>query len=213
MKKGKLFLVGFGPGSQDHLTKRAKEAIAESETIIGYTTYIRLVKPLCEGKEVIYTGMTEELARARKAVEMAYAGKKVALVSSGDVGIYGMAGPAFECLKEKGWRRGGDIDVEVVPGVTAGSACASIMGAPLGHDFCNISLSDLLTDWNVIKQRLEAAAKADFVTVLYNPKSGRRTKQIAEAQKIFLQYRKGTTPVALVKSAYRDLEQIVLTDL
>jgi len=213
VKKGKLFLVGFGPGSQDHLTQRAKEAIAEAEIIIGYTTYIRLVKPLCEGKEVIYTGMTEELARARKAVDMAYAGKKVALVSSGDVGIYGMAGPAFECLKEKGWKRGGTIDVEVVPGVTAGSACASIMGAPLSHDFCNISLSDLLTPWEVIKQRLEAAAKADFVTVLYNPKSGRRTKQIVEAQKIFLQYRKSTTPVALVKSAYRDLEQIVLTDL
>lgn len=213
MKKGKLFLVGFGPGSEDHLTKRAREAIAEAETIIGYTTYIRLVKPLCEGKEVIYTGMTEELARARKAVEMAYAGKKVALISSGDVGIYGMAGPAYECLKEKGWRRGGEIEVEVVPGVTASSACASVLGAPLMHDFCSISLSDLLTPWDVIKQRLEAAAKADFVTVLYNPKSGRRTRQIAEAQQIFLQYRKSSTPVGLVKSCYRDLENIVLTDL
>jgi precorrin-3B C17-methyltransferase len=210
---GKLTLVGFGPGSQDHLTFRAKAAIEEAEVVIGYSTYIKLVKPLCEGKKVIYTGMTEELARARKAVDLAHEGKKVALISSGDVGIYGMAGPAYELLKERGWKRGEGIDVEVIPGVTAASSCASALGAPLMHDFCCISLSDLLTPWDLIVQRVEAAARADFVVVLYNPRSGRRTKQIVETQRILLQHRKPTTPVGIVKSCRRDLEKIVLTDL
>jgi precorrin-2 C(20)-methyltransferase len=210
---GKLMLVGFGPGNHDHLTYRAREAIAEAEVVIGYTTYIKLVKPLCEGKQVIYTGMTEELSRARKAVDLACEGKKVVLVSSGDVGIYGMAGPAFEILKERGWKRDGGVEVEVIPGVTAASACASVLGAPLVHDFCTISLSDLLTPWNLILTRLEAAAKADFVVALYNPKSGRRTKQIAEAQRILLAHRSPKTPVGLVKSCYRDLEKVVLTTL
>ena len=210
---GKLFLVGFGPGSHDHLTFRAKAAIEEAEVVIGYTTYIKLVKPLLTGKKVIYTGMTEELARARKAVDLAYEGQKVALISSGDVGVYGMGGPAYEILKERGWKRGEGIAVELIPGVTAASSCASVLGAPLMHDFCCISLSDLLTPWDVIAQRLEAAAKADFVVSLYNPKSGRRTRQIQEAQRILLQYRKPTTPVGLVKSCYRDLEKVVLTTL
>lgn len=212
-KKGKLFLVGFGPGNHDNITFRAKQAIDESEIIIGYRTYINLVKELINGKQVIYTGMTEELARARKAIETAYEGKKVALISSGDVGIYGMAGPCFELLKEKGWKPGEGIDVELVPGVTALSSCASVLGAPLMHDFCSISLSDLLTPWEVIQQRIEAAAKADFVIALYNPKSGRRTRQIQETQKILLKYRSPDTPVGLVKSCKRDMENIVLTNL
>jgi precorrin-2 C(20)-methyltransferase len=210
---GKLMLVGFGPGSHEHLTFRAREAIGEAEVVIGYTTYIKLVKSLCDGKQVIYTGMTEELSRARKAIDLAYEGKRVALISSGDVGVYGMAGPAFEILKERGWRRGEGIEVEVVPGVTAASSCASVLGAPLVHDFCTISLSDLLTPWPLIIERLQAAAKADFVVALYNPKSGRRTKQIVEAQRILLQHRSPETPVGLVKSCYRDLEKIVLTTL
>jgi precorrin-2 C(20)-methyltransferase len=210
---GKLYLVGFGPGSQDHLTYRAKAAIEDAQVVIGYSTYIKLVKPLCQGKKVIYTGMTEELARARKAVDLATEGQKVALISSGDVGIYGMAGPTYEILKERGWKRGEGIEVEVIPGVTAASSCGSVLGAPLMHDFCCISLSDLLTPWDIIMRRLEAAAQADFVVVLYNPKSGRRTRQIQEAQRILLQHRKPTTPVGLVKSCRRDLEKIVLTDL
>jgi len=206
-------LVGFGPGQHDHLTFRGRSAIEEAEVIIGYTTYIKLVKPLCEGKQVIYTGMTEELSRARKAIDLAYEGKRVALISSGDVGIYGMAGPAFEILKERGWKRSEGIEVEVVPGVTAVSACASVLGAPLVHDFCTISLSDLLTPWNLIVERIDAAARADFVVALYNPKSGRRTKQIVEAQQILLRYRSPKTPVGLVKSCYRDLQKVVLTTL
>src|SRR5487761_838228 len=199
---GKLMLVGFGPGQHDHLTFRGRAAIEEAEVIIGYTTYIKLVKPLCEGKQVIYTGMTEELSRARKAIDLAYEGRRVALISSGDVGVYGMAGPSFEILKERGWRRGEGIEVEVIPGVTAASSCASVLGAPLMHDFCTISLSDLLTPWNLIVERIDAAAKADFVVALYNPKSGRRTKQIVEAQQILLRYRSAKTPVGLVKSCY-----------
>lgn len=213
MNKGKLFLIGFGPGDHDHLTFRAKEAIGEAEIVIGYRTYVNLVKELIAGKQVIYTGMTEELSRARKSIELAYEGKKVALISSGDAGIYGMAGPCFELLKEKGWKPGEGIDVEVIPGVTALSSCASVLGAPLVHDFCSISLSDLLTPWDVIEQRIEAAAKADFVIVLYNPKSGRRTRQIQETRRILLKYRAPETPVGLVKSCKRDMENVVVTNL
>ncbi len=210
---GKLFLVGFGPGNHDHLTFRAREAIGEAEVIIGYRTYVRLVRELIEGKEVHYTGMTEELDRARKAVDFAYAGRKVALISSGDVGIYGMAGPALEILKEKGWRRGCGVDVEVVPGVTALSACGSVLGAPIIHDFAAISLSNLLTPWEVIVKRIEAAAGADYIIALYNPKSGRRTQQIVETQKILLKYRRPDTPVGIVKSGLRQGQRVVQTTL
>jgi len=210
---GKLFLVGFGPGNHDHLTFRAKSAISEAEVIIGYRTYVRLVRELVQGKEVHYTGMTEELERARKAVSFAYAGRKVALISSGDVGIYGMAGPALEILKEKGWRRGSGVEVEVVPGVTALSACASILGAPVVHDFAAISLSNLLTPWEVIVRRIEAAAQADYIIALYNPKSGRRTQQIVETQKILLRYRRPDTPVGIVKSGLRQGQRVVQTTL
>jgi precorrin-2 C(20)-methyltransferase len=210
---GKLFLVGFGPGNHDHLTFRAREAIGEAEVIIGYRTYVRLVRELIGGKEVHYTGMTEELERARKAVDFAYAGRKVALISSGDVGIYGMAGPALEILKEKGWRRGCGVDVEVVPGVTALSACGSVLGAPIIHDFAAISLSNLLTPWEVIVKRIEAAAAADYVIALYNPKSGRRTQQIVETQKTLLKYRRADTPVGIVKSGLRQGQRVVQTTL
>lgn len=211
-KRGKLFLVGFGPGSHEHLTFRAKAAIDEAEIVIGYRTYILLIKDLLHGKKVIYTGMTEELSRARRAIEFAFEGHKVALISSGDVGIYGMAGPAFELLKERNWTPG-ELDVEVIPGVTAVSSCASILGAPLVHDFCTISLSDLLTPWDVIVKRLKGAAESDFVIGLYNPKSGRRTRQIVEAQRIISQYRTPQTPVGIIKSCKRELENVVITTL
>ena len=210
---GKLYLVGFGPGSHDHLTFKAKAAIDDAQTIIGYRTYVMLVKELIKGKEVFYTGMTEELDRARRAVELAWKGKRVALISSGDVGIYGMAGPALECLKERGWTRGCGLEVEVVPGVTALSACGALLGAPIIHDFCAISLSNLLTPWEVIVRRIEAAAVADYVVALYNPKSGRRTQQIVETQKIMLRHRRPETPVGLVKSGSRVGERVVITTL
>lgn len=213
MKAGKIILVGFGPGSKEDMTYRARTAIAEADVVIGYSTYIKLVEDLLEGKEVVRKGMTEEIDRCIEAYEQAKLGKTVAVVSSGDIGIYGMAGPTYEVLLQSGWKPGGAIAVEVVTGSTALSACASLVGAPLTHDFCSISLSDLLTPWPVIAQRLEAAARADFVVALYNPKSGRRTSQIAEAQRILLQYRKADTPVAIVKSAYRKRQSLQMTTL
>ena len=214
---GKIMLVGIGPGHVEHMTARARAAIAEADTIIGYVTYIKLVADLIEGKEVIRKSMTEELDRAIEALARAREGKKVALISSGDAGVYGMAGPTFEVLFQAGWRpyegEDGDIEVEIVPGVSALNSCAALVGAPLTHDFCAISLSDLLTPWPVIARRLDAAAAADFVVALYNPKSGRRTRQIVEAQRLFLRHRAPDTPVAIVKSAYRRREQIVFTTL
>lgn len=210
---GILYVVGIGPGAHDHATPAALAAIADAEVVVGYTTYVKLVKDLVAGKEVVRTGMTEEIGRARAAVERARAGAKVALISSGDAGVYGMAGLVFQVLRDLGWRRGEAPELRIVPGITALSSCASLVGAPLVHDFCAISLSDLLTPWPVIARRLEAAAAADFVVGLYNPASGRRTRQIVEAQAILRRHRDGTTPVALVKSAYRKLEHAVLTDL
>jgi len=157
--------------------------------------------------------MTEEIGRARTAVERARDGAKVALISSGDAGVYGMAGLVFQVLRDLGWKRGDSPELHIIPGVTALNSCASLMGAPLVHDFCAISLSDLLTPWPVITRRIEAAAQADFVIGLYNPASGRRTRQIVEAQSIIRKYRDGATPVALVKSAYRKMQHAVLTDV
>lgn len=223
-------LVGIGPGSAEHMTARARTAIAEADTVIGYVTYIKLVADLLEGKEIIRKSMTEELDRAIEALARAKEGKKVALISSGDAGVYGMAGPTFEVLFQAGWtppevrveedeeggvRRivGEGIEVEVIPGASAINSCAALVGAPLTHDFCSISLSDLLTPWPTIARRLDAAASADFVVALYNPKSGRRTRQIVEAQRIFLRHRDPDTPVAIVKSAYRRRQNIVFTTL
>jgi precorrin-3B C17-methyltransferase len=211
--KGTLSIVGIGPGAADHSTPAALRAIAEADLIVGYTTYIRLVRDLIPGKEVVKTGMTEEIGRARAAVERARAGARVAIISSGDAGVYGMAGLVFQVLQEIGWKRGDSPELRLVPGMTALNATASLVGAPLGHDFCAISLSDLLTPWPVIARRIEAAAGADFVIGLYNPASGRRTRQIVEAQRIIARHRPDTTPVALVKSAYRKLQEVELTDV
>lgn len=213
MKKGKILLVGFGPGAVEHMTYRARAAIEESDVVIGYTTYIKLVKELLDGKEVVRKGMTEEIDRCIEAYEHAKKGKIVALISSGDIGIYGMAGPTYEVLLQAGWTPESDIEVEIVPGATALNACAALVGAPLTHDFCSISLSDLLTPWTTIARRLDAAAYADFVIALYNPKSGRRTQQIVEAQRIMLLHRKADTPVAVVKSGYRRRQDIQMTTL
>ena len=212
-KTGKIMLVGLGPGSHDYLTARARAAIAEADTVIGYATYIRLVADLLEGKEVLKKAMTEELDRAIEALDRARQGKKVALISSGDAGVYGMAGPTFEVLFQAGWTPDSEIEVEIVPGASALNTCASLVGAPLTHDFCAISLSDLLTSWPTIARRLDAVAYADFVVALYNPKSGRRTGQILEAQRLFLRHRDRETPVAVVKSAYRPKQRIEFTTL
>ncbi len=212
-KTGKILLVGIGPGAEEQMTLRARTAIEESDVVIGYSTYIKLVEHMLMGKEVVSKGMTEEIDRCKEAWEQAKAGKTVALVSSGDIGVYGMAGPTYEVLLQSGWSPDSDIQVEGIPGTSALNAAASLVGAPLTHDFCAISLSDLLTPWPQIAQRLKAAGRGNFVIALYNPKSGRRTEQIIEAQRILLQYRAPTTPVAIVKSAYRKRQDIIRTQL
>ncbi len=214
--RGKLLLIGFGPGAHEHLTYRARAAIAEAEVVIGYTTYIKLIADLLEGKEVHRKGMSEELDRVHLAYDMAKQGRKVALISSGDICVYGMAGPALEVLTERGWMGldDPDVEVEVVPGVSAVNAIASLVGAPLTHDYCTISLSDQLTPWPVIERRVIAATEGDFVVALYNPQSKRRTWQLPETVALMLAHgRSPQTPVAIVKSAYRRRQNIVLTTL
>lgn len=213
-KKGKLYVVGFGPGDFKHITARAVEALQESDFIIGYKTYVELIQDLVTDETaVISTGMTEEVSRAQEAVRQAESGKIVAVISSGDSGVYGMAGLVYEVLIEKGWTEATGVPIEIIPGISAINSCGSLLGAPIMHDSCTISLSDHLTPWDLIAKRVEAAAMADFVIALYNPRSGRRTRQIVEAQRILLQYRSPDTPVGLVKSAYRERQHIIITNL
>lgn len=210
---GRLWLVGTGPGRLDQITPAAQAAIAQADAIVGYSLYIDLIKPLLRpGQLVEAMPITQERQRADRAIVLAQWGLTVAVVSSGDCGIYGMAGLVLEQLRHLNWD-GKTPQVQVFPGITALQAAASRVGAPLMHDFCAISLSDLLTPWAVIETRLTAAAQADFVVALYNPKSQTRTQQIAAAQRIFLQHRSPHTPVALVKAAYREDEQVTLTTL
>ncbi len=282
--RGALCLVGLGPGHPDHMTGRARAVVAGAEVIVGYTTYLELLGGLIAGKRVVETGMTEEVDRARAAVELAEDGHRVAVVSSGDAGIYGMAGLVMEVLAARGWRpaapagrtapaggaaparwewepAGGEeagravrlftrpreqaaetrargargeapaggtspvggaavagggaavLEVEVVPGVSALNAAAALVGAPLMNDFAVVSLSDHLTPWEVIARRLEAAGAGDFVVVIYNPKSGRRTWQLEEAVRILRRHRPGGTPAAAVKSAFRERQRVVVTTL
>jgi precorrin-3B C17-methyltransferase len=203
----------MGPGALEQMTPAARAAIEGAEVVLGYRAYLYLAAPLLGGKEVVSSPMMHEAERARDAIARACAGARVALVSSGDAGIYGMASLVLEILRDQGWRRGDGFDLAVLPGVTALGSCASLAGAPLGHDFCAISLSDLLTPWPVIARRLEAAASADFVIGLYNPASTRRRRPLAEACAILSRHRPGSTPVAVVTDAYRDGERAVLTDL
>jgi precorrin-3B C17-methyltransferase len=211
---GSICIIGFGPGAAEHLTPAARAAIEGCDVCIGYRTYIDLVRPLLAGKKIVATGMTEEIDRGRKALQLAREGKRVAIVSSGDSGVYGMAGLTYEVLQENGWDpENPDVEVTVVPGITAACSIGAILGAPLNHDFCSISLSTLLTPWEAIEKRLRAAAEADFVTALYNPKSARRDWQIVKAQEIFLGHRLPTTPVGVVKSGWREGEIVVRTTL
>jgi len=196
----------------EHLTPKARRSIDSAEVVIGYKTYLGLIEPLLVGKEVISSGMRQERERCGKAVEVASAGRCVALVSGGDPGIYGMAGLVFEILSLHRVPQP-CFTVEVVPGIAALNACASRLGAPIMHDFASISLSDLLTPWEVIEKRLEAASSADFVIVLYNPKSRGRTQQITMARDTVLKYRDGNTPVGIVRHATRDDETITITTL
>ncbi len=207
---GKVTVVGIGPGSLMDMTERARRAIDEAEVLVGYHTYIELIEPLIKGREVIGTGMRQEVERCRAAVEAALT-KSVVVVSSGDAGVYGMAGLVLELLLniDKSQRPA----FEVISGVSAVNAAASVLGAPLMHDFAVISLSDLLTPWELITKRVELAAQADFVIALYNPKSHKRIENIREVQEIVLKYRSKNTPVGIVTGASRSNETKVITTL
>jgi precorrin-3B C17-methyltransferase len=206
---GKIFLVGIGPGAIDHMSLRALGVIKEADVIIGYRTYLNLIRELVEGKETISKGMRQEMDRARLAVAKAREGKRVAVVSSGDPGVYAMASAVLEYMKEERV----DADVEVVPGITAATAAAARLGSPLGNDFAVISLSDLLTPWDVVEKRVEEAAKGDFVLVLYNPKSRKRDWQIKRTADIIMRYRGKDAAVGIVKNATRLGEEITITTL
>jgi precorrin-3B C17-methyltransferase len=190
-------------------TRRAENAIAASSVIVGYQRYLDLIQDLLAGKEVISSGMTKELERCNAALEAASRGKTVALISSGDAGIYGMAGLALELAATNSM----DISIEIIPGLTSATAAAAKLGAPLMLDFAAISLSDLLVPWETIRKRLEAVAAADMVVVLYNPRSRKRTAQLTEAAEILRRYRPGTTPVGIATSVGTEDESIVISDL
>ncbi len=222
----KLFVVGIGPGDLKHMTFEAREAIESADVVVGYATYLDLIGPLLVGKEVVSSGMMREVERCQEALAIAGSGKTVALVSSGDAGVYGMAGLVLElAAQEVGAHcmRPGDSDerppslakseIVIVPGVSAVQAAAAVLGAPLMHDFAVISLSDLLTPWQTIRQRLAAAAAADFVVALYNPRSKGRVTQIEEARAILLASRPPQTPVGIVRNACRAGEEKVVTTL
>ena len=203
MTTGKVSVVGTGPGSMEHLTGQAKDALLDCDLVIGYRLYVNQVAEFIEGKEVIASAMGKEIDRCRRAVEEAKKGKKVALVSGGDPGIYGMAGLTLQVAAEE--RE--PPPVEIIPGVTAAGAAAALLGAPLMHDFAIISLSDLLTPWETIEKRLHAAADADFVIVLYNPRSRGRTDLLSKAREIVLQHQPGDTAVGMVRGAGREEEE------
>jgi precorrin-3B C17-methyltransferase len=206
-----LQVVGIGPGALDLITPRALRAIAEAQVVVGYKTYIELIDNLLEDIEIISTGMTKEIDRCKAAIDKTLAGKRVVVVSSGDPGVYGMAGLILELIEKEAL--GAEIDLEIIPGVTSANASAARLGAPLMHDFAVVSLSDLLTPWDVILERVRAAIAADYVLVLYNPASHKRTDQIIKVIDIVKEYRLGSNPAGIVRNAERAEEEIIITDI
>ena len=208
----KITVIGIGPGSLMDMTPRARKAIEDAQVVAGYHTYIKLVESLLDGKEVIGTGMMQEIDRCRMAGDKAAAGQETVVVSSGDAGVYGMAGLVLELVLQRpeGERPefGGTI-----AGISAVNAAASVLGAPLMHDFAVISLSNLLTPWELIKKRVDMAGQGDFVIALYNPKSKKRVQNIEEVREILLKYRAPSTPVGIVTAATRPDEKKVLSTL
>ena len=205
--RGRLALVSLGPGEDALIPPLAREALAASELVVGLGQYVERIRHLLRpGARVLTLPLGDEVARAEKAIAEARSGGSVALVSSGDVGVYAMGSPALELA-------GKDVEVVVVPGVTAAQAAASLLGSPLGHDHCSVSLSDLLTPWEVIKNRVRAAALGDFVVSLYNPRSKGRDWQLGKVRDLLLEHRPPDTPVGVVKNAYREEQEVFLTDL
>ena len=212
-KSGVVAIVGIGPGSLEQLTEQARVALLEAHVIVGYKTYTDLIMPLVQGKPIISTGMRHEVERCEKAVALALEGKTVAIISSGDPGIYGMAGLVFEILRSRYQDSLPEIEIKVIPGISALNGCAALLGAPLMHDFAAISLSDHLTPWDIIEKRIVAAAQADFIIILYNPKSMGRPDYVERAARLIAAYRDSDTPVGIVQSAGRLQQAVIITTL
>ena len=198
---GKLYAVGFGPGGYEHMTAKAIDVIKNADIITGYTTYVEMLRKFFPEKEYVATPMTKEMDRCRMAVDLAAEGKTVAMVSSGDSGIYGMAGLLYEM--GQGYP---EVELEVVPGITAANGGAAVLGAPLMHDFAVISLSDLLTPWEKIEKRIRGAAMADFVICLYNPSSRKRADYLKKACEYILEYQSPDTVCGYVRNIGREGE-------
>ena len=210
MRSPKIFVAGIGPGSAGDITPAVTAAVGSSDVIIGYKYYFQFIEPFVKpGAECIDTGMMRERERAEQAFEQAEQGRTVCIISSGDAGIYGMAPLVMEMKRE----RGSPVEIEVLPGISAFQKAASLLGAPVGHDFCVISLSDLMTPWAKIETRIKAAAAADFVTAVYNPKSHGRYWQLYRLKELFLKYRDAATPIGFVRQAGREQEQVAITTL
>ena len=208
---GKIFVVGIGPGGLDEITPKARSAIEAAEVVAGYNTYVRLVEKILGGKKIIGRAMMQEVERSHLAIEEALKGRTVAVISSGDSGVYGMAGLVLEMILNLPEENRPQF--EIVAGVSAVNAAAAILGAPLMHDFAIISLSDLMTPWELIKQRVRCAAQSDFVIAFYNPKSKRRVNQLVEVQKILLKFREKNTPVGIVTNAGREGQSKIISTL
>ena len=210
MSTGKIIVAGIGPGSESDITPAVLSAIRQSDVIVGYKYYFRFIEKIIRpGAICIDSGMKREKARAEEAYNYAAEGKVVTVISSGDAGIYGMAPLIYEMKREKG----SNISIEVLPGISAFQKAASLLGAPVGHDFCVISLSDLMTPWELIEKRIKAAASADFITAIYNPKSEGRYWQFYRLIEIFLQERDPQTPVGFVRQAGREEQEVTITTL
>lgn len=204
-----LSVVGTGPGDLNYLTPAARLELESAEVVVGYRTYLELIEEIIEDKQTISSAMMQEVDRVRQALDLAEQGKHVALVSGGDPGIYAMAGLVYEVAG----LRNSSVEIRVVAGIAALNSCAERLGAPLMHDFASISLSDLLTPWEVIEKRIHAAAEADFVLVIYNPKSKKRDWQLARALEIIGGMRPPSTPVGMVRGATRAHELVIVATL
>ena len=207
---GKIIVAGIGPGSKEDITPAVLDAVRAADVIVGYKYYFQFIQEYVhDGCECIDTGMKKERERAEQAFELAEQGKTVAVISSGDAGIYGMTPLVYEMKRE----RQSDVEIESLPGISAFQKAASLLGAPIGHDLCIISLSDLMTPWEAIERRIKAAAVGDFVTAVYNPKSNGRYWQLYRLVELFLQQRSAETPVGYVRQAGRDEQEIKVTTL
>jgi precorrin-3B C17-methyltransferase len=208
-----LYIIGTGPGDLAYLSPAAEAAIAASTNLVSYVLYLELLGSLVDGKTCHTLPLGEETNRAKLALDLAGKGDTTALLSSGDAGIYAMATLVFELMDKAPQPAWSEVEVEVIPGISAGQAAAARCGAPLAHDFCTISLSDMLTPWKIIETRLHAAGAGDFVLALYNPVSRQRSWQLSKAQEILMRYRSAETPVIVARNVTREDEDIALTRL